>query len=252
MPPAACSWRGPLEGETTMNSPKRLARTAGVLYLLVAVFSALAYFTAKKVYVAGDAAATARNVVSHSGLVRAAVVADLVQATAWVFLAMTLYLLLNHVNKNAASVIVVFTAIGAGITLLNAVFEFEGLRAATGAVNLASLGPAGSHAQVLLLLDTQHYGFLIAQIFFGLWLVPLGYLAYKSGWFPKALGVLLIVGGACYLVGMLAAFLIPDSGQKINTFITIPSTIAEISMVVYLLVIGARTKEPDERIAAAA
>jgi hypothetical protein len=105
---------------------------------------------------------------------------------------------------------------------------------------------------VLLLLDTQHYGFLIAQIFFGLWLVPLGYLAYKSGWFPKALGVLLIVGGACYLVGMLAAFLIPDSGQKINTFITIPSTIAEISMVVYLLVIGARTKEPDERIAAAA
>ena len=123
-------------------------------------------------------------------------------------------------------------------------------RAATGAVNLASLGPAGSHALVLLLLDTQHYGFLIAQIFFGLWLVPLGYLAYTSGMFPRALGVLLIAGGACYLAGTLAAFLIPGSGQTINTVITIPSAIAEICMVVYLLVIGVRTPTPAQRIPA--
>jgi len=229
-----------------MNSPKRLARIAGVLYLLVAILSGFAYFTDKKVYVSGDAAATARNVVAHSGLVRVAVVADLFQATIWVFLAMTLYLLLKHVNKNAASAMVVLVAIGAGITLLNAVFEFEGLRAATGAVNLAPLGTAGSHSLVLLLLDTQHYGFLIAQIFFGLWLVPLGYLAYKSGMFPRALGVLLIVGGACYLVGTLAAFLLPGSGQTINTVITIPSAIAEICMVLYLLVIGVKTVEPEE------
>ena len=94
---------------------------------------------------------------------------------------------------------------------------------------------------MLLLLDIHHYGFLIAQIFFGLWLVPLGYLAYKSGMFPKALGVALIAGGVCYLVGMLAVFLIPDFGEKINTFITIPSAIAEIWMLGYLLVIGVRT-----------
>jgi hypothetical protein len=99
-----------------MNSPKRLARIAGVLYLLVAIFSAFAYFVGKKVYVSGDAAATARNVVAHSGLVRAAVVADLVQATVWVFLVMALYLLLNHVHKSAASAMVVFVAIGAAIT----------------------------------------------------------------------------------------------------------------------------------------
>ena len=233
-----------------MNSPKRLARIAGVLYLLNAILSAFAYFMEKKVYVSGDAAATARNVVAHSGLVRAAVVADLFQATVWVFLAMTLYLMLKHVSKTAASAMVVFVAIGAGIVLLNEVLEFAGLRAATGAVNLASLGPAGSHAMVLLLLDTQHYGFLIAQIFFGLWLVPLGYLAWKSGMFPKVLGVLLIAGGACYLVGTLAAFLAPTSGQQINTFITIPSAIAEICMVVYLLMIGVRTAQPDERMPA--
>jgi hypothetical protein len=70
--------------------------------------------------------------------------------------------------------------------------------------------------------------------------------------FPKALGVALVVGAACYIVGMLAVFLIPDSGEKINAFITIPSAIAEISMVLYLLVIGVKTPKPVARVLAAA
>src|SRR6266487_5271147 len=241
------------EKETQMpTSPKRLARIAGVLYLLVGIFGGFAEgFVEPKMYAASNAATTAGNVVANSALVRLAVVADLFNATVWVFLGMTLYLLLKHVNKSVAMAMVVLVAISAGITCLNAVFEFEGLRVATGAVNLTAFGTAGSHALVLLLLDTQHYGIFIAQIFFGLWLVPLGYLAYKSaGWFPKWLGVLLIVGGACYLVDLLAQFLVPDFGKEIHTFVVIPSAIAEISMVLYLLVIGVRTQKPGERIPA--
>jgi Domain of unknown function (DUF4386) len=247
---------GPTEGESTMNSPKRLARIAGVLYLLVGIFGGFAEgFVYPKVYVAGDAAATAGNVVANSGLVRMGVVADLFNAIVWILLGMTLYLLLKHVNKSVARAMVVLVAIGASIVCLNAVFEFEGLRAATGAVNLAAFGTAGSNALVLLLLDTQHYGLLIAGIFFGLWLVPLGYLAYKSaGWFPKWLGVLLVVGGACYLVDLLVAVLLPGLGKEIHVFITIPSAIAEISMVLYLLVIGVKTvktSKPEKSILAA-
>ena len=243
----------PTEGETTMNSPKRLARIAGVLYLFVGIFGGFAEgFVEPKMYAAGNAATTAGNVVANAGLVRLGFVADLFQATVWVFLGLTLYLLLKHVNKSVAMAMVVLVAIGASIVCLNAVFEFEGLRVATGAVNLAAFGTTGSNAMVLLLLDTQHYGIFIAQIFFGLWLVPLGYLAYKSaGWFPKWLGVLLVVGGICYLVDMLALFLVPDFGVKIHTFLVIPSALAEISMVVYLLVIGVRTQKPDERIPSA-
>ncbi len=243
----------PTGGETTMNSPKRLARIAGVLYLLVGIFGGFAEgFVEPKMYVAGNAAATASNLLANSGLVRIGFVADLLDPTIFVFLGLTLYLLLKHVNKSVAMAMVVLVAISAGITCLNAVFEFEGLRVATGAVNLTAFGTAGSHALVLLLLDTQHYGILIAQIFFGLWLVPLGYLAYKSaGWFPKWLGVLLVVGGVCYLVDMLALFLVPDFGQKIHTFVVIPSAIAEISMVGYLLVIGVRTSKPEKSILAA-
>lgn len=236
-----------------MNSQKRLSRIAGVLYLLVGIFGGFAEgFVEPKMYVAGNAAATVGNVVANAGLLRMGVVADLLDGTIFVFLALTLYLLLRGVHKSAARAMVVLVALAAGITCLVALFEFEGLRVATGAVDLTALGTGGSNVLVLLLLDMQHYGLLIAQIFFGLWLVPLGYLAYKSGMFPKALGAALVVGGACYLADMLAAFLVPDVAKVIHGYVTIPAAIAEIWMVGYLLVIGVKTGKSDDRIVAAA
>jgi hypothetical protein len=226
-------------------SPKRIARIAGVLYLLNGLASGFSFaYVTGKVYVPGSAARTASNVVANSGLVRLGVVADLFQATVWLFLALTLYVLLKHVHQTAATAMVVLVAVGAAIVCVNEVFQFESIRVAAGGAYRAAFGVAGASALVLLLLEIHHYGFLIAQIFFGLWLVPLGYLAYKSAMFPKGLGVLLIVGGACYLVGMLAVFLAPGSGEQINTLVTIPSAIAEVAMVLYLLVIGVKTPRP--------
>jgi hypothetical protein len=246
---APTSSQVPVGGQILTTSPKRLARIAGVLYLLVGIFGGFAQgFVYPKIYVAGDAATTAANLVANSGLVRMGVVADFFDNVIWVFLALILYRLLKQVNTSAARAMVVLVAIGASITMLNAVFEFEALRVATGAVNLSGFGAAGSSALALLLVDAQHYGLLIASIFFGLWLVPLGYLAYKSGWFPKALGVVLIVGGACYLVDMLAAFLLPDIGKAIHSYVNIVSAIAEIWMVAYLLVIGVKMSTPGERL----
>jgi len=236
-----------------MTSPKRLARIAGVLYLLNGITAGFAFgYVIAKVYVAGAAATTAANVVANSGLVRVGAVSDLFQATDWVFLALTLYILLKHVHQGAARAMVVLVAVGAAILCLNDVFQLESVRVATDGSYAAALGAAGASALVLLLLEIHHYGFLIAQIFFGLWLVPLGYLAYRSAMFPKALSVGLIVGGGCYLVGMLAVFLVPDVGEKINVFVTIPSAIAEISMVLYLLVIGVKVPQPAARVLAAA
>jgi hypothetical protein len=224
-----------------MTSPKRLARIAGLLYLLNGIFGGFAQgFVYPKLYVAGDAAKTAGNILANSGLVRLGIVADLFQATVWVFVAMTLYRLLKHVNKGVASAMVVLAAIGASIVCLNTVFEFEGLRVATGAVDLSAFGAAGSNALVLLLVDAQHYGVFVAQIFFGLWLAPMGYLAYKSGWFPKALGIALVVACASYLVDLLAAFLVPDFGKAIHGFASILPAIAEPWMVGYLLVKGVK------------
>ncbi len=240
-----------------MPSPKRLARIAGVLYLLNGIFSGFAFgYVLTKVYVPGNGATTAANVVANSGLVRIGVVADLFQGTEWIFLAMTLYTLLKHVHQSAARAMVVLVAVGAAIVCLNDVFQFESVRIATETSYATAFGIAGSSGLVLLLLEIHHYGFLIGQIFFGLWLVPLGYLAYKSAMFPRALGGALIVAGACYLVGLLAVFLVPDFalGEKINVLVTIPSAIAEISMLLYLLVVGVKTPKQnrDERVLVAA
>ena len=227
-----------------MNSNKKTARIAGVLYLLVGIFGGFAEgYVEPKMYVAGNAAATAGNVITNAGLVRMGVVSDLLDQTFFVFLALVLYGLLKDVNKSVARAMLVLVALASCIGCISAVFEFEGLRVATDGAFRAGFG-AATNAVVLLLLEAQHYGLLIAQIFFGLWLAPLGYLAYKSGWFPKSLGVLLIAGTVCYLVDLLTAFLVPDFGQMIHGYVTIPSAIAEIWMVFYLLVIGVRTSEP--------
>jgi hypothetical protein len=224
-----------------MTSPKRQARIAGLLYLIVGIFGGFAYgYVLAKVYVPGHAAATAANVSANAGLVRVGAVADLIQATVLVFLALALYRLLKHVNKSAASAMVILVAIAATIMCLNMVFQFAALLVATDSSYVTAFGAKGSNALVQLLLDSHHDGFLIAQIFFGLWLVPLGYLAYRSGMFPKALGVVLVAGGVSYLVDVLALFLVPDFGDRIHGLLAIPPTIAELWMVGYLLVAGVR------------
>jgi hypothetical protein len=235
------------EGETNMNSPKRLARIAGVLYLIVAIFAGFAGSVFTKLYVASDAATTAANVIANAGLVRMAVVSDLIQVAAWVFLALALYGLLKHVHPSVAHAMVILVAVGAGIVCLNDVFVFEGLQVATDSSYAAALGAEGSNALVLMLLDTQHYGLSIASVFYGLWLVPLGYLAYKSGMFPKALGVALITVCVCYLVNVLTAFLAPALRTLTYDYVSIPIWVFELWMVMYLLLIGVRTVKPGVR-----
>ena len=227
-----------------MTSTKRLARIAGVLYLIVGIAGAFAEgFVQPKMYVAGDAAATAGNVIANAGLVRIGVVAELLDQTILVFLALTLYVLLKHVHQSMARAMVVLVVLAAGISCLNVVFEFAGLRVATDATYAAAFGVAGSNALVLLLLDMQHYGLLVAQVFFGLWLAPLGYLAYRSGLFPKALGVTLVVGAGCYLVDLLFKFLAPGIGG-LAALVVIPSGVAEVWMLGYLLAIGVKAAKP--------
>jgi hypothetical protein len=239
--------------EEATTPPKRLARIAGILYLLVGITGGFAEgFVDPQLHVAGNAAATAANVLAHTGLVRLGVVAHLLDGVFFISTALALYLLLQHVHKSVARAMLVCVALAVGIICLNAVFLFEGLQVAIDGAYAAAFGTAGSHALVLLLLDIQHYGTLSAQVFFGLWLVPLGYLAIKSGLFPKALGVVLIVAGGCYLVDLLTAFLVPDFGQTIHAFVIIAPIIGEIWMVLYLLVIGVKIVKPDQRILAAA
>ncbi len=231
-----------------MSPRKRLARIAGVLYLLVGIFGGFAEgYVEPKMYVAGDAATTALNLVANAGLVRLGVVADLLDQAFFVFTAMALYLLLEHVHRGAAVAMGVFVALAVAIGSINTVFLFEGLQVVTDHSYFTAFGAAGVNSLALLLLDMQHYGLLIAQIFFGLWLAPLGYLAYRSQLFPKALGGALVVACVCYLVDLFVAFLLPELSRAIHGYVVIPCAVAEMWMVLYLLIMGVRTIEQDTR-----
>jgi hypothetical protein len=231
--------------ETSTPHPKvskKTARIAGVLYLCVGIFGGFAQgFVGPKMYAAGDAATTTANLVANSGLARLGVVADLANQVFFISLALVLYGLLKHVQPSVARAMLALVAIAVAIGSLNAVFLFEGLQVATDSSYLVAWGPAGTNSMVMLLLDLNHYGLLIAQIFFGLWLAPLGYLAFKSGLFPKTLAGVLVLGTVCYLIDVLAAFLAPDIGRMIHGYVVIPCAVAEIWMVLYLLIVGVRT-----------
>ena len=231
-----------------MGSQKRQARIAGILYLLVGIFGGFAEgYADPRLYVAGNAAATVRNVLDNPGLIRMSVASHLLDGVFFLCLGLSLHVLLEHVHRSVARAMLVLVAIAVGMMCLNAVFQFEALRVATDSTYATAFGPSGSNALVLLLLDIQHYGTLSAQVFFGLWLIPLGYLAYKSGLFHKPLAVVLIVGGACYLVDLFGAFLVPDFAQMIRFFVLIPPTVAEIAMVLYLLVVGVKATDGSGR-----
>ena len=224
-------------------SPVRLARVAGVLYLVVAVLGGFAQIVRVKVYEPGDAAATAANIVANATLVRLSFVADLVQALVWLVLAVTLYRLLSHAGRNIARAMVVFVAVSAAIACLNMVNQFGALLVATNDSYVTAFGADGSHALVLLLMDLQHYGYLIAQLTW-LWLFALGLLGYRSGMFPTWLCYLLMLGTVCYVVDALTRFLVPSFADASAAIFVLPETVCEVSLLAYLLITGVRTRHP--------
>jgi hypothetical protein len=231
---------------------KRLARIAGVFYLFVAIFGGFSQGVAPALlYEAGDAAATAGNVMGNPALVPVTVVAHLTNAVFFVLTSVAFYLLLSHVHKHVARVMVIAVVLAAGIISVSAVFAFAASRVATDVTYVAAFGAAGANALVLLLLELEHYGILAAQVFFGLWLAPLGYLAYRSGLFPKALGVVLVAATVSYLVDLLVAFLAPDVATRVHPFLTIAPLVAEVWMLAYLLVKGVRSEGSAARTAVA-
>jgi hypothetical protein len=228
-----------------MDGDKRLARIAGSLYLVVAVLGAFAELVVRDgIVVAGDAAATAGNIRGSAALFRVGFAADLLQATFFLFTGMALYLLLRHVHELVARAMVVFVAVSVAIICLNLLNQYTALALATSA--------APTDALAGLFADMHTAGYLIAQIFFGLWLLPLGYLVYRLEAFPTALGVLLAIGCAGYLIDTFTTFLAPGMAERIGWLVLAPAAVGELWLVAYLLVKGVRVPQRPAFVPAAA
>src|SRR5262249_7881784 len=144
-----------------------------------------------------------------------------------------------------AAAMVTLVAVSVAISCLNLLNQYTALTIATNADYTRALGKAGSDTLTLLFTDMQRNGGLINTIFFGLWLLPLGWLVIKSGYFPKLLGILLIAGCFGWLALFFAHYLAPDLGKNIAPFVDILDGIAELSFIAWLLAIGVRVRVPQ-------
>jgi len=221
-----------------MTTPKRLARSAGAFYLLMFLGAWAHLGVRADVHVPGDAAATAQNLTADPTMFRLALVADIAMATAWVFVGIALYLLFRRVDRHAAALLV-FVAAGAGMILTNLVLHQAALLVATD----PTYGALASDGLVLLLLDLHAHGYALAGIFFGLWLLPVGYLGYRSGLLPKTLSVLVVIAGGAWIIETLVGFALPDLPGFVHEILTAPR-FAEFGLIAYLLVKGVRTPDP--------
>jgi hypothetical protein len=218
----------------------RLARQAGLLYLVIAVFGGFAHVVRLRVYVPGDAGTTAANLVANASLVRLSFAADLLQALVWLCLALVLHRLFAHAGRYVARAMVVFIVVSVSIASLNMVHQLGALLVATTPAYATAFGPAGSDGVALLLMELQHYGYLIAQLSW-LWLFALGLLGYRSGMFPRPLALVLMLCTLCYMSDALIQFLAPGAAHASASVFVIPEIVGEVALLLYLLIKGVRT-----------
>jgi Domain of unknown function (DUF4386) len=203
---------------TAATSPQVYARLAGFLYLLLVPLGFFGMYVGSSLVVPGDAATTANNILASESLFRLGIVSALLVQVVNIFVVLALYKLLSPVNKNMALLMVIFILLGVPIAMLNELNQFAVLFLLHGADSLRVFTADQLQALVPLFLDLHANGISIVGIFWGLWLFPMGYLVFKSGFLPRILGVLLMLGCFGYLVDSFAAFLFPAYHVQIAIF----------------------------------
>lgn len=224
-----------------MNPLNKKARIAGALYLLVVIsgFFTLMYVPAK-LFVMTDTSATANNILAHQSLFRAYIVTDLLSELAFIATVLALYQLLKEVGPRLAMLMVLLVLLAAPLGLVGTGNEVAALSFLRGTDLLAAFDPAQRHALAILLLKWNDQATLVSEIFWGLWLLPLGLLTYRSGFVPRFLGVWLIINGLTYVVLSAVGLLWPHYPAMIDT-ITAPILLGEVAFTLWLLIAGVRT-----------
>ena len=225
-------------------NPKKTARVAGFLYMLLiplGVFGML--YVPNTLFVPGDVPTTISNIMANQTLFRSSIVIALLTQVVQIFVVLYLYKVLKPVNKNHAVLMVVFILVAVPIAMLNELNQFVVLLLLNGSDYLTIFSSDQIQALVALFLDLRHTGINIAQIFWGLWLFPMGYLVFKSGFLPKIIGAFLIVACFGYLADSFIFFFAPNFGITFSEF----TFLGEAMITFWLLIKGVDVEEWKKR-----
>lgn len=223
-----------------MNPTKKQARMAGLLYFLMGLTGVFGLmYVPLKINVAGDTIATLNNIIHSEFLFRAGILSRILCQIIFIFLVLALSRLFLEVNKLHTRAMVALVLVSVPIAILFELNQVAALVLLNGADFLSGFNTEQLNALALIFLKLYEQGIFIVEIFWGLWLFPFGYLAYKSGFIPKIIGILLIVACIGYLVESLVNLLFPFGGDLISKLIPFV-TIGEIVMMFWLLIVGVK------------
>lgn len=227
-----------------MEPTKKMARIAGGIYLLVVISGILNLIYLPSLLIDWDnAEATVSNIRTNELLYRGNILAGLIMNLSFLALSLILYQLLKSVNRVYALLMVLLVLVSIPVTFYNLVNKLDVLTLIGDADYLKGWTGEQLQSHVMLALESYDNGILIAQIFWGLWLFPFGYLVYKSGFLPKFLGIMLIIGCFGYLIEFSGYFFFEGYGK--TTFSSIAAilfSIGELGICLWLLIFG--IKEP--------
>jgi Domain of unknown function (DUF4386) len=223
-----------------MNSTKRMARIAGVLYLVNGVtgFFSIIYVP-RRVMVPGNAAATAGNIIASERLFRLGIASEVICAVEFIYLLWILYRLLSGTSKTHASLMVIFGLAFVPIMCMNAVSGIAALTLLRGADFLSVFDQPQRKSLAMVFLGLRGYGYDVGWIF-GLWLFHFGVCVWKSRFLPRFLGVLLIAACFGYLAVSLTPLLLPSYANLVGRIANIPLTVGEPAIILWLLIRGAK------------
>jgi hypothetical protein len=225
----------------------KLARSTGVLYLAYILASVLADRLGH--IGLGDAQQVAQAITSNAWSFRLGLVVAFVSAFLFLLTAWSLYVLLRPVDQHLALLFLLLNTVGVAIQCASMLPLIAALLLGDGASGMQASSAAQLEGLAYLSISTYKTGFVTAQLFFGTWLFPLGYLVYKSAILPRFLGVLLLLDGIAVMIWFLQALLLPAYPAIRYPGLAV-SFVAEVGLAVWLLVKGSRISSQARRVSA--
>ncbi len=228
-----------------MNLKKKKARIAGLMYLLMGITGAFGImYVPTNIMVAGDATATANNIMNSELLFRLSMVSNLISQTIFVFLVLSLNRLFKEVNPKQAKLMVTLVTVSVPIAFLNILNLVSAQILVSGVDYLTVFDKNQLNSMMMVFLNLYEHGIFIVGIFWGLWLYPLGLLVIKSKFIPKIIGIFLIIGCFAYLTDSFTSLLFPQYKAIISPILIAPLAIGEFSIIFWLLIKGVKNQQP--------
>jgi hypothetical protein len=225
-----------------MTTLQKDARIAGFFYLLMAITGPfILIYIPGKLIVTGDATRTAANILANQALFRAYIAVGLLSELFFISTVLALYRLLKEVNNPVAKIMVIIVLIQAPLAFLGVANQLATLSFVRGTDLLGVFDKPQRDVLATLLISIDTEGILVAEMFWGLWLLPLALLVYRSGFLPRVLGVWLFLNGIAYVVTSFTGMLVPEHLPIVKT-IAYPFLLGELAFLLWLLIVGPKQK----------